>query len=155
MLLIVVSVCLLALTCGFIVAATILGAHHITRLVDSAVDRQNQVMVNTLEGITGMLKDAVISTVASTTQGVMVSLVGDDKKPVEQRTVPPEGDLNDPAWTMWNDGDENSELADIGDSVFFQRPEADMMRVAGIEEGEAIIPGVPVPDMSGESWREG
>lgn len=154
MLLIALSICLLALTCGFIVAATLFGARYIVGLVNSAVDRQNQVMVNTLEGITGMLKDAVISTVASTTQGVMVSLVGSATEPVEQRTVPPEGDLNDPAWTKWQDGDENSEFADIGDSVFFQRPEADMMRVAGIEEGEAIIPGVPVPDMSGESWRE-
>ncbi len=142
-----------ALTCGFVVAAMLLGARWILSLVDLSTQRQNQVMLNSLEGITGLLKDAVITTVQSTTKGVMVSLVGDDKKSVEQRDVPPDEDLTNPEWTRWDDGDPDAEMADIGDSVFFRRPDADGTRVAGIEEGEAIIPGIPLPDMTGEGWQ--
>lgn len=151
------TILLLALTCGFMVTGMMLGARWITQLITSAVNKatetQNIVMLNSLEGITGMLKDAVISGVSATTQAVMVSLVGDANTPVPQPSIPPEEDLSNPEWTRWNDGDPDAQMADIGDSVMFRRPDKDSMRVAGIEEGESIIPGVPVPDMTGEGWQ--
>lgn len=112
-------------------------------------------MVESLGSITTMVKDAVISTVGSTTQGVLASLVGEPNTPVVQHTVPADEDLTNPEWTKWDDGDPDAEFSDIGDSVFFRRPDSDSSRVAGIEEGEAIIPGVPVPDMTGEGWQPG
>lgn len=143
----------LALTCGFVLAGMAFTARFIVGLVNQAVEKQNETLGKSLGGITDMLRDAVISTVTSTTQGVMVSLVGEQDKAVKQGQVDREGDLNHPDWTTWDDGDPDGQFADIGDSVNFKRADMDTVRVAGIEDGEAIIPGVPLPDMSGEGWQ--
>jgi hypothetical protein len=61
----------------------------------------------------------------------------------------PQADLMAPDWVNW-DGDEDPNTPGVGDSVYFDREHAG---TAFLGEGESIIPGVPMPDMSGENYQ--
>ena len=102
------------------------------------------------EGITtssSTMNTTVTETVGSITKLMMGEVIGSKGEEVQQ---PTSNQTPDPAWYQWEDTDTAPVDFGVGDSVFVPRDFDD--RVASIAEGESIIPGVPLPDMTGESF---
>lgn len=99
-----------------------------------------------VETSSGILSTTVTTTVSEVTRVLMGQVVGDQQ---EHKIPPPVTDQTpEPSWFTWEDQTKPVEEFGAGDSVWVPREFED--RVAGIADGESIIPGVPLPDMSGE-----
>lgn len=101
-----------------------------------------------VETSSGILKDTVVTTVGDVTRLMMGEVVGsrDDEVPAR----PAADQTFEPSWVEWEDVNKSVEDFGVGDSVYVPREFDD--RVASIAEGESIIPGVPLPDMTGEKY---
>lgn len=104
-----------------------------------------------LEASTNLLGGAVTETVGSVTKLLMGEVTGE--RGVEHGIQTVADQTPDPAWWQWEDNDKPLEDFGVGDSVYVPRDFDD--RVAAIGDGESIIPGVPLPDMTGETYDAG
>lgn len=113
---------------------------------------------NIVERVSGAVKDSVTQAVNETIENTVKALVGGlvgeagEEGGVQQAQVGKEGDVLHPAWMEWDGDSDEVDKVGVGDSVYFGEREANG-RAAILEEGESIIPGVPLPDMSGENFR--
>jgi hypothetical protein len=100
-----------------------------------------------VETVGRLMKDTTAETVGSITKLMMGEVVGERSDPVPQ---PDSEQAPSPTWFDWEDTDRPPEDFGVGDSVWLDREAPD--RVAALGNGEPIIPGVPLPDMTGESF---
>ena len=99
-----------------------------------------------IETASDALNHTVTETVGSITKLMMGEVVGEREVGVQQ---PTSDQTPTPEWFEWEDAEQPVNDFGVGDSVFVPRDFDD--RVASIGDGESIIPGVPLPDMSGEN----
>lgn len=138
---------------GFgLLGATVMCIRMVVDIIGQAVEKQAMMMAGTIEQVSGVVQRVAVESMRQ----VVGAALGENDVPVQQRTVPVEDDLNNPAWTKWEDGPENEWEAGPGDSVYFERAswEEGAERTAYINDGESVIPGVPLPDMTGENYDE-
>lgn len=102
-----------------------------------------------VETSSGILKDTMVTTVGDVTRLMMGEMVGSKDEEVPARAAADQ--TFEPSWVEWEDVRAVEDFG-IGDSVYVPRDYDD--RVAAIGDGESIIPGVPLPDMTGESFNE-
>lgn len=128
-----------------------------TKSIDRSYEQQRFMMDAFVEkldkaniGTASMLQNTAIHTVEAITKVMMAELMPVAMPRVEQARLPAEGDPLNPIWTQWEDQNEGREDFGVGDSVVLDREQTD--RVAMIEEGVMIVPGVPMRDMSGEDF---
>lgn len=120
------------------------------RITDEILKGANRYAEGYQVGVTQaseLLTTATTETVGNVTKILMNEVVG---SPEEVRLPDGTATTWEPAWTTWEETDKGVEDIGVGDSVFVDREFDD--RVAAIGEGEQIIPGVPLPDMSGEKF---
>lgn len=121
--------------------------------VSKANSRQAEIIVKSVGEIGKVVRDTAIEATQQVVGGILGEAVGRVGEPVMQGTVPEEADLNNPKW-LWPEDDEDVLSPGAGDSVWFERVvQGSEDRTVGIEDGEQIIPGVPLPDMTGENYR--
>lgn len=101
-----------------------------------------------LETSTPLLSEALTRTVTDVTKALVGEMIGEPGKEVVSKPVTDQ--TPEPSWFEWDDPNKPVEDVGVGDSVYVPRDYDD--RVASIAEGESIIPGVPLPDMSGEKF---
>lgn len=84
----------------------------------------------------------------------MASMIGEENKPVQQPEDVAENNMAHPSWVTWPEDEETGGDVGIGDSVYVDRNMdwSGEGRATMLREGESIVPGVPLPDMSGENW---
>lgn len=101
------------------------------------------------EGVATMgatLKDTILATTESITKIIVGEVSGPPE--VERRQPDASEQTPNPSWYEWEEADRPITDIGVGDSVFVDRDAVD--RVAALDDGESIIPGIPLPDMSGE-----
>lgn len=92
-------------------------------------------------------------TVASTSEALVATIKGPVGSEAQQAPVVPENDPMSDKWTM------DAEQADFDGrdwtdwSIGGSSETDDGNRVAGIQPGEPIIPGIPRPDLGGENLQ--
>src|SRR5687768_2144074 len=88
-----------ALTCTFILVVWLLllrvGAQWVHTILDHGLERQSAHILSATESVAKMLAESMTEVV----KGIMVGMVGvPGGEGVEQGKVPPEEDINNPAW---------------------------------------------------------
>ena len=117
--------------------------------------RREQRMLDSVKKMGDVLQNSIVATTKAIAEVMGVELRGGEVgQEVVQSNVGPEGNIHDPVWTMWDEEDREVRDFGVGDSVNIDR---DVRwdagdRVAGLGDGESIIPGVPRRDMSGEEY---
>lgn len=122
------------------------------RELERAVETSNKVMVETVSKVSEVVRDASSSATTAALNAWMASTVGEVGQPVPQPSVPDDGNISSPHWMTWGDEGADATVPGVGDSVWFERVYGGEDRAAPIGEGEPIILGVPLPDMSGEEY---
>lgn len=115
----------------------------------AAADSYSEGYQKGVEASTTLLATAVVTTVGDVTKLMMGEVVGSKDEEAPERPVTDQ--TANPAWYQWDDIDAPIEQFGPGDSVYVPRDSDD--RVASIAEGESLIPGVPLPDMTGEKFN--
>lgn len=125
----------------------------IVNQIDTFSRRQMAVMNSAIEKQAELITTTTVTSIEKVVGVILGESLGKKGEAVRQAEVPASEDPNNPEWTKWGDGPENEWEMGAGDSVWFERPGTSDVRTAAINEGEAIIPGVPLPDMTGENYR--
>lgn len=121
------------------------------REVQKGTERMSKVILDSVKEVSKVVTEASSEATRAAFGAWAAANVGEVDKPVPQTPVDPQGDINAPEWMKWEDVEGDMMRTGIGDSVWVERPGYED-RAASIEEGESIIPGVPLPDMTGEKF---
>ena len=112
-----------------------------------------QVNFGTAKTTADILKDAVVEVVKGVSEAMGSALTPVVMPKVIQPELGPEGDPTSPVWTEWDDVTKAVTDFGVGDSVVLDRDYESVDRVAMIGDGESIIPGLALPDMTGEEFN--
>lgn len=100
-----------------------------------------------IETASRLMNGTVVETVGSITKLMMGEVIGKKDEEVRQ---PDSEQSPQPNWWEWEDTDRPPVDFGVGDSVVVPREFDDRVAMLGV--GESMVPGVPLPDMTGEEF---
>lgn len=120
--------------------------------IQTLTERQLGMMQKTVEQVAETVRITASEATRAVLDATMAATIGRPDTPVRQSEVGAEGDLFAPEWMKWETEHEDVDKWGAGDSVNLgDRATGD--RAAMLDDGESIIPGVPLPDMTGERYE--
>lgn len=149
-LLVVLGICLLVIVLCLAIAYLLTW---VMNRVDTFTRQQMALSASTMRQVSELVVQTTTESINKVVGVILGEAYGKPGTPVDQGHVPQAEDMNNPAWFTWDDGPENEHEVGTGDSVYFERVNGDDARTVGIQDGEQIIPGVPLPDMTGENYH--
>jgi hypothetical protein len=119
-------------------------------LLQTQQDNNKEMLRSVVEAVSTMSTQ----TVAATSEAMVATIKGPLDSEAQQVGTVPENDLGNPAWTEAQ-AQQEFDAHDWTDYTLGVVQETDDgNRVASVRPGESIIPGIPRPDLGGESYGE-